>query len=40
MLENNYRRERSEFRKMSTKFSGQLRPLQQTVKKEALQIVK
>ena len=39
MLENNYRRERSEFRKMSTKFSGQLRPLQQTVKKEALQLL-
>ena len=34
MLEQNYRRERSEFRKMTTKFSGKLRPLQKTVKKE------
>jgi superfamily II DNA or RNA helicase len=39
MLEQNYRRERSEFRKMTTKFSGKLRPLQKTVKKEALQLL-
>ena len=39
MLEQNYRRERSEFHKMTTKFSGKLRPLQKTVKKEALQLL-
>lgn len=34
-----YRRERKEFRKMNTSFSGQLRPLQQEVKKEALSLL-
>ena len=39
MLSNNYRRNRNEFRKMKTTFSGKLRSLQQIVKKEALKFL-